>query len=151
MATYFLFWRKSNFSGVNNPEPGGLFLQVLLKHHGHVKVKLCLLGRNCSCFESLWSGYITFIFFLFPREKEDNDSKCIVVNGKTLGGAAAGLAMTAGFFTVFGIFGLAFSFFGRPAISFVSPWLSLAVGTGLFLPKLAESAPGPPTWQVWGS
>lgn len=75
----------------------------------------------------------SYISYFLARKKEDNDSKCIVVNGKTLGGAAAGLAMTAGFFTVFGIFGLIFSFFGRSAISVVSPWLSLAVGTGLVL------------------
>ena len=71
----------------------------------------------------------SYISYILTRETETND--CTVLRKKLLGGLAAGLAMTAGFFSIFGIFGLLFSLLGRSVISTVSPWFSLAVGVGL--------------------
>lgn len=78
----------------------------------------------------------SFISYFLTRKKEDR--RCIVVRRKALGGMAVGFAMTAGFFSVFGVFGLLFSFLGRSVISTVSPWFSLAVGIGLVALGLAN-------------
>lgn len=71
----------------------------------------------------------SYISYVLTREKEAGD--CIVQSQKTVGGLAAGLTMTAGFFSIFGVFGLLFSFIGRSVVMTVSPWFSLAVGVGL--------------------
>jgi cytochrome c-type biogenesis protein len=68
----------------------------------------------------------SYISYLLTRKSEGNN--CSVLSKQTLGGLAAGLTMTAGFFSIFGIFGLLFSLFGRSVIAAVSPWFSLAVG-----------------------
>ena len=68
----------------------------------------------------------SYISYVLTRKKDGDD--CIIQRQKTLGGLAAGLTMTAGFFSIFGVFGLLFSFLGRSAIMTVSPWFSLGVG-----------------------
>lgn len=73
----------------------------------------------------------SYISYVLTREKGGSD--CALLRQKSVGGLAAGLTMTAGFFSIFGIFGLLFSFLGRSVISTVSPWFSLAVGIGLVL------------------
>jgi len=71
----------------------------------------------------------SYISYVLTRETET--SNCAILSKKTLGGLAAGLTMTAGFLSIFGVFGLLFSLIGRSVISAASPWFSLAVGVGL--------------------
>lgn len=80
------------------------------------------------CGVAILPSYISYV--LTRKSKVGN---CIVQQRKTIGGLAAGLTMTAGFFSIFGIFGLLFSFLGRSVILTVSPWFSLVVGIGLVL------------------
>lgn len=75
----------------------------------------------------------SYISYVLTRDGDNGGRDCTALRQKTVGGLAAGLTMTAGFFSIFGIFGLLFSFLGRSVISVVSPWFSLAVGIGLVL------------------
>jgi len=80
------------------------------------------------CGVAILPSYISYIL-----TKQGQGGGCRLTASKALGGITAGLSMTAGFFTIFGLFGILFSLLGQIVISAVAPWFSLLVGGGLIL------------------